>query len=115
MWRNGETPSEILKKICKDNDILQPEISDDKIQVAGITFYDKFELSQDEKKEERLCLAALNQFHTIPDIGFKLVPEHVETRALYRDDRPGIVMVSTQSTPPPFKILPKCLNTIRAN
>lgn len=46
-----------------------------------------------ESKQERLCLSVLNNLDLIPDIGFKLIPEHVETRSLYRSDRPGVEQV----------------------
>lgn len=49
-----------------------------------------------ESKQERLCLSVLKDLDRIPEIGFKLVPEHVETRSLYRSDRPGVEQVHLQ-------------------
>lgn len=46
-----------------------------------------------ESKQERLCLSVLKELHRIPEIGYNLVPEHVETRSLYRNDRPGVEQV----------------------
>lgn len=40
---------------------------------------------------EDLALYALHNWHEVPKVGCRLVPEHVETRALYHPDKPGIV------------------------
>ena len=40
--------------------------------------------------EEHLALAVLHHWHEIPRVGTKLVTEHVETRALFNPDKPGI-------------------------
>ena len=41
-------------------------------------------------QEEHLALAVLHHWHEIPRVGTTLVTEHVETRALYNTDKPGI-------------------------
>uniref|UniRef100_A0A673HGI5 Otoferlin-like n=1 Tax=Sinocyclocheilus rhinocerous TaxID=307959 RepID=A0A673HGI5_9TELE len=40
--------------------------------------------------DEHLALAVLNRWEDIPQIGCKLVPEHVETRPLLNPDKPGM-------------------------
>ena len=43
--------------------------------------------------EEKLALAVLHHWDQIPKVGCPLVPEHIETRALYNPDKPGIEQV----------------------
>ena len=40
--------------------------------------------------EEQLALGALHHWSAVGRVGVELVPEHVETRALYNPDKPGI-------------------------
>lgn len=42
--------------------------------------------------DEQAALYALRHFHKL-DNGYHLVPEHIETRALYRPDKLGIKQV----------------------
>ncbi len=44
--------------------------------------------------EEKLALAVLHHWDQIPKVGCPLVPEHIETRALYNPDKPGIEQVN---------------------
>uniref|UniRef100_A0A673HFN2 Otoferlin-like n=1 Tax=Sinocyclocheilus rhinocerous TaxID=307959 RepID=A0A673HFN2_9TELE len=43
-----------------------------------------------KQTDEHLALAVLNRWEDIPQIGCKLVPEHVETRPLLNPDKPGM-------------------------
>ena len=45
-------------------------------------------------QEEQLALGVLHHWDQISRVGVSLVPEHVETRALYNPDKPGIEQVS---------------------
>lgn len=89
-WRHPLQPSEILENLCHENDLVPPEYHLDHVKVAGIEFTDNSLVTKDSNVKERLALSALNKFKLIPCIGHPLVPEHVETRSLYRKDRPGI-------------------------
>ena len=44
--------------------------------------------------EEELALAVLHNWSDVPKVGCKLLPEHIETRALYNPDKPGIEQVN---------------------
>lgn len=89
-WRNSSLPSEILVNVCNDIEISSPLYFPDHVQVAGVKFNDSSKITKDENKKERLALSALRHFTQVPGIGYAMVPEHVETRSLYRSDRPGV-------------------------
>lgn len=92
-WRNNILPTEILHHICQEHHIEAPEYGENYIAVAGTTFKDSSEISKDESSKERLALEVLNNFDCLEGVGYKFVPEHVETRSLFRDDRPGVEQV----------------------
>lgn len=89
-WRNSELPSAILEVICNENNLELPEYFPDRVLIAGMEFRDSSKISKDENVKEKLALTVLNNFEKIQGIGYKLIPEHVESRSLYRKDRPGI-------------------------
>ncbi|XP_061388297.1 otoferlin [Musca vetustissima] len=89
-WRDSQTPREILEDLCKKNDIKLPRYKDNRIEVDGVSFEDETILALDEDPRERLALTALKNLQTLPSFGYKLIPEHVETRSLYRSECPGI-------------------------
>lgn len=89
-WRNSMLPSELLDNVCSELELLPPQYFPGHVQIAGVDFNDSGVISKDENMRERLALTALNKFDRIHGIGYKMIPEHVETRSLYRDDRPGI-------------------------
>lgn len=47
-----------------------------------------------KKTDEHLALTVLKHWEDIPRVGYKLIPEHVETRPLLHPDKPGIEQVS---------------------
>lgn len=91
-WKHSLLPSEILTNLCEEFN-MEAEFTESTVKLAGIVFEDVTKISTDEDKIERLALSVLNNFDKINGIGYKFVPEHIETRSLYRDDRPGIEQV----------------------
>uniref|UniRef100_G3VT64 Fer-1 like family member 6 n=1 Tax=Sarcophilus harrisii TaxID=9305 RepID=G3VT64_SARHA len=94
-WRNTSKPTEILSKLCKDNKLIGPYFRPGEIQVGNQVFSGKtvfIEEGIDEAVEsyEHLALKVLHSWDEIPEVGCKLVPEHIETRPLYHKDKPGM-------------------------
>ncbi|XP_053322427.1 fer-1-like protein 6 [Spea bombifrons] len=92
-WRDSTKPTEILTKLCKDNKLSGPFFRPGQIQVGSKIFTGQTIFDQDDEKVEsyeHLALKVLRSWSDIPGVGCTLVPEHIETRALYHRDKPGI-------------------------
>uniref|UniRef100_A0A8B9DJQ5 Fer-1 like family member 6 n=1 Tax=Anser cygnoides TaxID=8845 RepID=A0A8B9DJQ5_ANSCY len=91
-WRDATKPSEILTKLCKDYRINGPFMRPGEIQVGTKVFKGQTVFIEDENVEsyEHLSLKVLRAWEEIPGVGYKLVPEHIETRPLYHKDKPGM-------------------------
>ncbi|XP_042350086.1 fer-1-like protein 6 [Plectropomus leopardus] len=95
-WRDCLKPSELLTKLCRENDLSDPQFRPGRITVAGKVFTGKtLFIHEDEPLEsyEHLSLKILHRWAEIPVVGCKLVPEHIETRTLFNKARPGMDQV----------------------
>ncbi|XP_037719293.1 otoferlin isoform X3 [Drosophila subpulchrella] len=89
-WHDLKLPSEILIDLCQRRGIQAPYYYGNVIEVDGMLFGDETVISKDEELQERLSLAVLKNMDKLPSFGYKLVPEHVETRSLCREDFPNV-------------------------
>uniref|UniRef100_G3THV4 Fer-1 like family member 6 n=1 Tax=Loxodonta africana TaxID=9785 RepID=G3THV4_LOXAF len=94
-WRDTSKPTEILTKLCKDNKLDGPYFRPGKIQIGNQVFSGKTSFTEEDTDEivesyEHLALKVLHSWEDIPEVGCRLVPEHIETRPLYHKDKPGM-------------------------
>ncbi|SPP77350.1 fer-1-like protein 6 [Drosophila guanche] len=89
-WHDVSLPSEILKNLCQQRGIQPPYYYGNVVEVDGLLFGDETTIARGEELHERLSLTVLKNIEKLPSFGYKLVPEHVETRSLYRDDYPNV-------------------------
>uniref|UniRef100_A0A8D2JGR3 Fer-1 like family member 6 n=1 Tax=Sciurus vulgaris TaxID=55149 RepID=A0A8D2JGR3_SCIVU len=94
-WRDTSKPTEILTKLCKDNKLDGPYFRPGKIQIGSKVFSGKTVFTDQDTEEtvesyEHLALKVLHSWEDIPEVGCRLVPEHIETRPLYHKDKPGM-------------------------
>ncbi|KAM7075418.1 fer-1-like protein 6 isoform 1-T1 [Molossus nigricans] len=94
-WRDTSKPTEILTKLCKDNKLDGPYFHPGKIQIGNQVFSGKTVFTEEDSDEtvesyEHLALKVLHSWNDIPEVGCRLVPEHIETRPLYHKDKPGM-------------------------
>ncbi|XP_040004545.1 fer-1-like protein 6 [Xiphias gladius] len=92
-WRDSLKPSELLSKLCRESGVDGPHFRPGRITVAEKVFTGKtLFMHEDEPVEsyEHLSLKILHRWAEIPDVGYKLVPEHIETRTLFNKARPGM-------------------------
>ncbi|KAK7584153.1 hypothetical protein V9T40_005116 [Parthenolecanium corni] len=94
-WRDPLKPSQILAKLCKDAKIDPPTYLNGTVRIDRKLF--RIETLDENKEwyrtkgaEEHMALAVLHHWQEIPRIGCVLLPEHIETRPLYKPDKIGI-------------------------
>lgn len=57
---------------------------------------------------EHLALKVLHSWEDIPEVGCRLVPEHIEMRPLYHKDKPGMEQVVAKTILAPIGVfIPK--------
>ncbi|EEC19061.1 conserved hypothetical protein [Ixodes scapularis] len=91
-WRDPLRPIQVLAKLCRDTKLDGPHFAPNRVRVGNKTFTFRSDMEEEDSKlsDEHQSLAVLNRWEEVPKVGCPLVPEHVETRALYHPDKPGI-------------------------
>uniref|UniRef100_A0A670XYJ0 C2 domain-containing protein n=1 Tax=Pseudonaja textilis TaxID=8673 RepID=A0A670XYJ0_PSETE len=124
IWRDAFKPTHILESLCKKNALPSAEYRAEEVKVNNKIFKIPPEaLPEDNSDEtwsaydEHKALHVLQHWDEMPEYGCKLVPEHVEVRALYNPDNPGILQGSLHMwidmfpndvpAPPPVNIKPR--------
>eukprot|EP00062_Callorhinchus_milii_P015036 gi/632964862/ref/XP_007898605.1/ PREDICTED: otoferlin isoform X2 [Callorhinchus milii] len=95
IWRDPNKPTQILTKLCKEGKVDGPHFGPPgRVKVANRVFTGPSEIEDENglKKptDEFLALTVLQHWEETPRAGYKLVPEHVETRPLLNPEKPGI-------------------------
>ncbi|XP_046666884.1 otoferlin [Homalodisca vitripennis] len=89
-WRDVEKPTEILERLCNTYNLPLPQYYSKSVLVACKEFVITDVSENAEETKERLALKALHHWHELPVIGKHLVTEHVETRSLFKREKPGL-------------------------
>ncbi|XP_054264367.1 fer-1-like protein 6 [Macrosteles quadrilineatus] len=90
-WRDIETPRDILERLCNTHNLPLPQYHEKSVIIGSKEFsIHKTSLDRTEN-QQKLALSVLNHWEEMPIVGRHLVGEHVETRFLFREDRPGLV------------------------
>ncbi|PZC81246.1 otoferlin [Helicoverpa armigera] len=93
-WRDSQKPSAILEELCSKNHLPPPTFPDNAtVVVNGVEYRDSdngrsFRSASDRK--ENICLSLLHSWYTLPICGYRLVPEHVESRPLLNTAKNGL-------------------------
>ncbi|XP_030626208.1 otoferlin isoform X1 [Chanos chanos] len=95
VWRDPQKPTQILAKLCKEGKLDGPHYGPGgRVKVANRVYFGSTEIEDEnglkKQTDEHLALTVLKHWEEIPRAGCKLIPEHVETRALLNPDKPGI-------------------------
>ncbi|KAG9271565.1 fer-1-like protein 6 [Astyanax mexicanus] len=92
-WRDCIKPTDLLIKLCKDNRLDSPRFTPGRITIGEKVYTGKTVFADEDQmveSYEHLALKVLHRWEEMPGVGCKLVPEHIETRALYIKDKPGL-------------------------
>lgn len=90
-------PTHIIQKLCKENKLETPHYFQDRVVIGRycMTFSEEEVFAWNgpttcKNRDEHLALAVLHRWSEIPNVGCKIVPEHIESRSLYNPDKMGI-------------------------
>ncbi|XP_015214984.2 fer-1-like protein 6 isoform X2 [Lepisosteus oculatus] len=92
-WRDAIKPTELLTKLCKEHRLDGPHLRPGRITIGDKVFTGKtvfVDEDQTVESYEHLALKILHRWSEFPEVGCKLVPEHIETRVLYHKEKPGM-------------------------
>ncbi|XP_010139718.1 PREDICTED: fer-1-like protein 4, partial [Buceros rhinoceros silvestris] len=108
-WRDAFKPTQILDSLCKKNSLPAAEYRQEEVKVDNKIFKVPPEAFSEEASvrnkrgvadenwsvdDEHKALYVLQHWEEMAGYGYKLVPEHVETRSLYHPENPGLVQGS---------------------
>ena len=86
-------PTQIVAKLCRDLRLDAPDYRATSVKLCGKTWHAdgdvELESGDTQPTQEHLALEVLRHWEQVPG-GCRLVPEHIETRALYNPLRPGV-------------------------
>ncbi|KII70262.1 Otoferlin [Thelohanellus kitauei] len=99
-WRHALEPSQILQNIVTFHGFEPPTYKNGECQIGNYIFIAPSTTVDSTGSKipsnEPSALKALQNLHMIPQIGYHTVPEHIETRQLYNQEKPGISQVITR-------------------
>ncbi|XP_064410290.1 otoferlin-like [Latimeria chalumnae] len=94
-WRDSRKPTQILLKLCKEHGLPEPIYLEKEVKINNAKVFDipedvLLQGKSTEEEDESKALYALHNWKDMPEVGFELVPEHVEMRALRKPAKPGL-------------------------
>lgn len=119
-WRDIRRPSDILESLARKHQLRGPYYKPGRVLVGDKIFeppvksltgttlprdmqiFLRRSLAADVPDSENVALYALHHWHEMPEVGYHLVPEHVETRSLYLPDQFAVEQVRSQVAPQLF-------------
>ncbi|XP_054260543.1 otoferlin-like [Macrosteles quadrilineatus] len=89
-WRDVDKPTDILQNLCHTYNLPPPMYCEKSVLIGSKEFILDKSTKYKEDIDENLALLVLNKWSEIPVVGRPLVPQHVETRALFVKDKTGL-------------------------
>uniref|UniRef100_A0A8C4WY60 C2 domain-containing protein n=1 Tax=Eptatretus burgeri TaxID=7764 RepID=A0A8C4WY60_EPTBU len=96
IWRDSMKPTQILAKLCKEAKLEPPQYGPEgRVRVGNRVYTGATEIDDEnghkKQTDEHVALVALQHWEEgLLPTGFKLVPEHIETRPLLHLEKPGM-------------------------
>lgn len=96
IWRLSLKPTQILNKLCKDYKLELPCYMNERARFMGKDYVASSEIEMENGDMKKNCyenqaLEILKDWHNVVEDGHPLVMEHIETRNLYKQEKPGMI------------------------